>query len=87
MRFEPTRDLVDAVTAFVSGLRPGEAPCLVVPPEAFDDPRLLIACPRCGSPLKLNPFFLDVRPDIADLMNEGKAAYARGGLRIGMCLV
>jgi len=33
-----------------------QSPCLDLPAEAWDEPRLLSACPLCRQPLKFNPF-------------------------------
>ena len=30
--------------------------------HAYTDPALLFDCPSCGTPLRMNPFFVDVRP-------------------------
>ena len=30
--------------------------------RAYTDPALLLDCPSCGTPLRMNPFFVDVRP-------------------------
>jgi hypothetical protein len=30
--------------------------------HAYTDPTLLLDCPSCGTPLRINPFFVDVRP-------------------------
>lgn len=29
---------------------------------AYTDPALLLDCPSCGTPLRMNPFFVDVTP-------------------------
>ena len=42
-------------------LSPGDSPCLKLPAEAFNDPRLLSACPHCHQPLRFNPFVVDNR--------------------------
>jgi hypothetical protein len=33
-----------------------QAPCLVLPNEAWEDPGLRGNCPKCGVALKFNPF-------------------------------
>ena len=43
------------------GLPPYQSPCLELPAEAWDDPRLLSECPNCRQPLKFNPFVIDNR--------------------------
>ena len=38
----------------------GDPCCLPQPPVAcYEDPSLLCHCPRCSSPLRLNPFLVD----------------------------
>jgi WD40 repeat protein len=40
---------------------PSISPCTALPPEAWDDPRLLSECPSCHQPLRFNPFIVDNR--------------------------
>ena len=42
-------------------LSPDDSPCLKLPAEAFNDPRLVSQCPHCHQPLKFNPFVVDNR--------------------------
>ncbi len=44
-----------------AGLTPDQSPCLELPYEAWDEPRLLSECPHCKKPLKFNPFIVDNR--------------------------
>jgi WD40 repeat protein len=44
-----------------SGLTPDHSPCLSLPDEAWEEPRLLSECPKCHKPLKFNPFIVDNR--------------------------
>jgi WD40 repeat protein len=37
------------------------SPCLFLPKETFDEPKLAILCPACRKSLRLNPFFADTR--------------------------
>jgi hypothetical protein len=30
--------------------------------RAYTDTALLFDCPSCGTPLRMNPFFVDIRP-------------------------
>jgi hypothetical protein len=34
--------------------------CLNSSETAYTDPALLLNCPSCGTPLRLNPFFIDI---------------------------
>lgn len=38
-----------------------KSPCLELPDEAWDEPRLISECPLCHKPLKFNPFIVDNR--------------------------
>jgi ankyrin repeat protein/WD40 repeat protein len=38
---------------------PDDSPCLKLPDEAWDEPKLLFECPKCGGKLKSNPFVVD----------------------------
>ena len=40
-----------------------QSPCLGLPVEAWNEPRLLSECPHCGKTLKFNPFIVDNRED------------------------
>lgn len=42
-----------------SRIGPDDSPCLKLPDEAWDEPRLLSECPKCQKPLKFNPFVVD----------------------------
>jgi hypothetical protein len=42
-----------------AGLRPGQSPCLALPQEAWNEPRLRGACPQCHGRLRFNPFVAD----------------------------
>ncbi|MCR4321229.1 MAG: hypothetical protein NUV74_12950 [Candidatus Brocadiaceae bacterium] len=42
-------------------LSPKDSPCLKLPKDAWNDPRLLSQCPHCHQPLKFNPFVVDNR--------------------------
>ena len=53
-------DLIKAINRN-AGLTPGQSPCLSLPAEAWDDPRLLSECSHCHKPLKFNPFIVDNR--------------------------
>jgi WD40 repeat protein len=42
-----------------AGVSHDQSPCLELPSEAWNDPRLLSECPICHKPLRLNPFVVD----------------------------
>jgi WD40 repeat protein len=52
----PAGEVLDAIRRIVSGLSPGQAPVLDLPPEAWDAPELRGTCTNCGGPLRFNPF-------------------------------
>jgi hypothetical protein len=43
------------------GIGPDDSPCLELPDEAWEEPRLLSECPLCKKPLRFNPFIVDNR--------------------------
>ena len=44
-----------------AGLTADQPPCLSLPRDAWDDPRLLSECSHCHKPLRFNPFIVDNR--------------------------
>jgi telomerase protein component 1 len=44
-----------------AGLSTDQSPCIELPEDAWDEPRLLSECPHCKKPLKFNPFIVDNR--------------------------
>ena len=44
-----------------AGICPKDSPCLKLPDEAWEEPRLLSECSKCHKPLRLNPFIVDNR--------------------------
>jgi len=44
-----------------ANLTPDQSPCLDLPVEAWEEPKLLSECPSCHQPLKYNPFVVDNR--------------------------
>lgn len=42
-----------------SHITPEDSPILKLPNEAWDEPKLLFDCPKCGGKLKSNPFVVD----------------------------
>jgi WD40 repeat protein len=59
--FVPPQRVLNAIHDLTAHLAPGHSPCLELPPEAWDDPRLLVDCPHCHKPVQFNPFVLDQR--------------------------
>lgn len=42
-----------------AGLTPEQSPCLELPDQAWEEPKLISECPHCHKPLKFNPFVVD----------------------------
>jgi len=61
--FQASRAIVTTIDNLCVHLAPSQSPCLELPESAFSDPRLLSQCPRCNSPVKFNPFFVDAVAD------------------------
>jgi len=57
-QFAPADEVISAIRALSADLSPDQSPCLDLPAAAFDDTRLLSACPHCERPLKFNPFLV-----------------------------
>ena len=62
-RFVTEKKILDAIAGITRDARlaPDDSPCLKLPQEAFNDPRLISECPHCHQPLKFNPFVVDNR--------------------------
>ena len=62
-RFQVPATILDTIAAITRTARIGldDSPCLSLPAEAWDEPRLVGECPLCHEPLKFNPFVLDNR--------------------------
>ncbi len=62
-RFATEKKILDTIAGITRDARlsPDDPPCLKLPQEAFNDPRLIYACPHCHQPLKFNPFVVDNR--------------------------
>jgi len=45
--------------AAAAGRKPGDFSCLLLPPEAWNDPAMNSTCPPCGRAVKYNPFLVD----------------------------
>jgi hypothetical protein len=58
-----TNEILDVIFTISrdADLSPHQSPCLELPEEAWDEPRLLSECPFCHQPLKFNPFVVDNR--------------------------
>jgi hypothetical protein len=76
-RFAPTPSVLDAACGITAHLTPDQSPCLALPPEAWDEPRLLSACPHCHKPVKFNPFIVDNQEVVVDNRNVYDV-YGRG---------
>jgi WD40 repeat protein len=65
-RFAPVPVVLDAIASIArtANLSPDQSPCLALPAEAWDEPRLLSEYPHCHEPLKFNPFIVDNRDRI-----------------------
>jgi hypothetical protein len=63
-RFIVASPILDTIAALArnAGLAPGQSPCLELPAEAWDEPKLLSKCPQCGGAVKFNPFVADIPP-------------------------
>jgi hypothetical protein len=53
--------VLEAITAINKkyNIGPEDSPCAKLPPEAWEDPALLSACPSCQKQLRFNPFVVD----------------------------
>jgi len=62
-RFPVADKILDVIRAINrnANLSPDQSPCLELPAEAWDEPKLLSECPLCHQPLKFNPFIVDNR--------------------------
>jgi hypothetical protein len=60
-RCEPEPSVLDTIRSITAHLPPDQSPCLALPREAWNEPRLLSACPHCHKPVKFNPFIVDNR--------------------------
>lgn len=60
-RFVTNKNIVETIRAIFrsSGLGPNDSPCLSLPKECWEEPRLLSSCPKCKEALKFNPFLVD----------------------------
>ena len=53
-------DVIADITR-TAGLASDDAPCVHLPEEAWDEPRLVSECLHCRKPLRFNPFIVDNR--------------------------
>ena len=62
-RFLVADKILDVIMAIArdANLSPDQFPCLELPKEAWNEPKLLSECPLCHKPLKFNPFIVDNR--------------------------
>jgi tetratricopeptide (TPR) repeat protein len=68
-RFPVSQEKLEAIRAINknANLAPDQSPCLKLPDEAWKDSRLLLECPICHKPLKLNPFIVDNSPKTEEI--------------------
>jgi hypothetical protein len=59
-RFEPKQTIIDTIHGILrnGSIGSGDSPCLKLPKEAWEEPGLLSACPKCGEAIKFNPFIV-----------------------------
>jgi WD40 repeat protein len=60
-RFVPNESVCNTIKTLNAYLTPDQSPCLELPDEAWNEPRLLSECPHCHAPLRFNPFIVDNR--------------------------
>ena len=62
-RFPISDTILDVIMAIAreANLSSDQSPCLELPAEAWEEPRLLSECPHCHEPLRFNPFIVDNR--------------------------
>lgn len=62
-RFQISSRILDTIRRLNgdAGLEEMGSPCLELPEEAWDEPKLLSECPSCRKPLKFNPLIVDNR--------------------------
>jgi WD40 repeat protein len=60
-RFTVYANIIDTICSInlYCHIVPDDSPCLKLPGESWDEPRLLSECPKCGGKLKFNPFVVD----------------------------
>lgn len=60
-RFTPQTAVLETIQRIASNARMTEddSPCLRLPDEAWDEPKLQSECPHCAMPLRFNPFVVD----------------------------
>ncbi|MFC1892852.1 DUF4062 domain-containing protein [Chloroflexota bacterium] len=60
-RFPAPDEILDVIRGINQDakLSPDQSPCLELPAEAWEEPRLISECPHCRKPLKFNPFIVD----------------------------
>jgi WD40 repeat protein len=63
LRFQVEAEMLDVIEAVNrdNHISPNDSPCLKLPDEAWDEPKLLSECPYCHKPLRFNPFIIDNR--------------------------
>jgi hypothetical protein len=56
--FQPAAVVLEAIEAITrdANLKSGQAPAITLPREAWDEQRLISACPRCTASVRFSPF-------------------------------
>jgi hypothetical protein len=60
----PSAKVLEAITGIGrnAGLSAEQPPCVTLPAEAWNEPRLATACPHCRQGVRFNPFVVDNSP-------------------------
>lgn len=58
-RFVASGEVLRSIEKLSETLSVDQAPCMALPSDAWEDPRLLSECPRCHRTLRFNPFIVD----------------------------
>jgi WD40 repeat protein len=71
-RFTVAGLIVDVITSInrTNSITDEDSPCLKLPNEAWDEPKLLSECPNCGGRLRFNPFIVDSRDSNIHLIDR-----------------
>jgi len=60
-RFAPEKRYMDTINVILrnSNIGPDDSPCLKLPDEAWEEPKLLSECPKCKEKIRFNPFIVE----------------------------
>ena len=73
--------VLDAIHDLTAHLTLDQSPSLELPPEVWDDPRLLVDCPQCHQPVGFNPFVVDQRDRASRASTDSQEALVEGKAR------